>query len=41
MLERRTFNIAWMGPGHGVGVSPSGTVDKTVSYNGAAVAVQR
>jgi alpha-D-xyloside xylohydrolase len=41
MLERRTFNIVWVGPGHGVGVSPSGTVDKTVSYNGTAVTVQR
>ena len=41
MLERRTFNIVWVGPGHGVGVSPSGTVDKTVSYNGTAVNVQR
>jgi alpha-D-xyloside xylohydrolase len=41
MLEHRTFNIVWVGPGHGVGVSPSGTVDKTVSYNGTAVTVQR
>ncbi|MGA9055778.1 MAG: glycoside hydrolase family 31 protein [Terriglobia bacterium] len=41
MLEHRTFNIVWVGPGHGIGVSPSGTVDKTVSYNGTAVTVQR
>jgi alpha-D-xyloside xylohydrolase len=41
MLEHRTFNIVWVGPGHGVGVSPSGTVDKAVSYNGTAVTVQR
>ena len=41
ILEHRTFNIVWVGPGHGVGVSPSGTVDKTVSYSGTAVTVQR
>jgi alpha-D-xyloside xylohydrolase len=41
MLEHRRFNIVWVGPGHGVGVSPSGTVDETVSYNGTAVSVQR
>jgi hypothetical protein len=41
MLERRSFNIVWVGPGHGVGVSPSGAVDKTVSYNGTAVTIQR
>jgi alpha-D-xyloside xylohydrolase len=41
MLEHRTFNIVWAGPGHGVGVGPSVTVDKAVSYNGAAVTAQR
>jgi hypothetical protein len=41
MLERRAFNIVWVGPGHGVGVSPSGTIDKTVAYDGTGVTVQR
>jgi alpha-D-xyloside xylohydrolase len=41
MLERRTFDIVWVGPGHGVGVSPSPTVDKTVPYDGTAVTLQR
>jgi len=39
-LEHRTFNIVWVGPGHGVGASPSGTFDKTVSYEGTAVTAQ-
>jgi alpha-D-xyloside xylohydrolase len=41
VLEHRTFNIVWVGPGHGVGASPFGTADKTVSYDGAAVTAQR
>ncbi|MGD0130010.1 MAG: glycoside hydrolase family 31 protein [Terriglobia bacterium] len=41
MLKSRTFNIVWVGPGHGAGVDPSGTIDKTVSYDGTAVTVQR
>jgi alpha-D-xyloside xylohydrolase len=41
MLGRRTFNIVWVGPGHGVGVNPPGTVDMTVSCDGTAVNVQR
>ena len=41
MLESRTFDIVWVGPGHGVGVSPSVTVDKTVAYDGTGVTVQQ
>ena len=41
MLGTRTFNIVWVGSGHGVGVNPSGTVDKTISYDGTAVTIQR
>ncbi len=41
MIEHRTFNVVWVGPGHGVGVSPSGTIDKTVHYDGTAITVQR
>lgn len=41
MLERRTFNMVWVGPGHGVGVSPSEAADNTVAYDGMAVTVRR
>jgi len=41
MLATRTFDIVWVGPDHGVGVNPSGTVDKTISYDGTAVTIQR
>ena len=41
MLERRTFNIVWVGQGHGVGVEPCVTFDKVVRYDGHAVTVTR
>jgi alpha-D-xyloside xylohydrolase len=41
MLDRRTFNIVWVGEGHGCGVNPSETVDKTVAYDGKAITVVR
>jgi alpha-D-xyloside xylohydrolase len=41
MLGHRTFLVVWVGLGHGVGVNPSGTVDKTVAYDGTAVSIQR
>jgi alpha-D-xyloside xylohydrolase len=41
MLEHRTFNIVWVGEGHGSGVSPSETIDKTVQYDGKAINVAR
>ena len=41
MLAHRTFLVVWVGAGHGVGVNPSGTVDKTVAYDGTAVSIQR
>jgi len=41
MLERRAFQIVWVGPGHGVGVNPSATLDQTVAYEGNIVTVPR
>jgi len=41
MIERRTFNIVWVGEGHGVGVDPSDHPDKAVAYDGSAVTVTR
>jgi alpha-D-xyloside xylohydrolase len=41
MLEHRTFNIVWVGEGHGVGVDPTDVPDKTVEYNGQALTVTR
>ena len=41
MIERRTFNVVWVGEGHGVGVDPTDRPDRVVSYNGSAVAVTR
>ncbi|HXX23875.1 MAG TPA: TIM-barrel domain-containing protein [Terriglobia bacterium] len=39
--EHRTFYVVWVGPGHGVGVNPCETVDKTVAYDGTAVTLQQ
>jgi alpha-D-xyloside xylohydrolase len=41
MLENRTFNIVWVGEGHGNGVSPTEPVDKTVHYDGQPITVQQ
>jgi alpha-D-xyloside xylohydrolase len=41
MLERRTFNVVWVGEGHGVGVDPSQSIDKAVKYDGKAITVTR
>jgi alpha-D-xyloside xylohydrolase len=41
MPEHRAFHVVWVGPGHGVGVNPSATVDKAVAYDGTAVSIQR
>jgi alpha-D-xyloside xylohydrolase len=39
MLGKRTFNIVFVGPGHGVGVHAGGNPDKTVHYDGTAITV--
>jgi alpha-D-xyloside xylohydrolase len=41
MLEHRTIKIVWVSEGHGVGVNPAATVDKTVQYEGKALTVKR
>ena len=41
MLEHRTIKIIWVSEGHGVGVNPAATVDKTVQYEGKALTVKR
>jgi alpha-D-xyloside xylohydrolase len=41
MLERRTFNIVWVGAGHGAGVASAQVVDKPVEYTGSTVTVTR
>jgi alpha-D-xyloside xylohydrolase len=41
MLEHRTFHIIWVGEGHGNGVNPTQSADKTVQYNGSTVTAAR
>lgn len=40
MLKNRKFHVVLVGEGKGTGVETSGTVDKTVSYNGRGVSVK-
>jgi alpha-D-xyloside xylohydrolase len=39
MLASRTFDIVWVGAGHGAGVAVTATADQVVEYNGASVVV--
>jgi alpha-D-xyloside xylohydrolase len=39
MLQTRTFNVVFVGTGHGTGVAEAPTVDRTVSYDGSAAIV--
>ncbi len=39
MLASRTFNVVFVSNNHGAGTAPSATIDKTVSYTGAATDV--
>ena len=41
MTKNRTFNIIWVGEGHGDGVSPTEPVDDTVHYDGQPITVKR
>jgi alpha-D-xyloside xylohydrolase len=41
MLERRTFNIRWIGPAKPAALDFSATADHTVSYSGQPVVVHR
>ena len=40
MLERRTFRIVWVSPGHGIGIDSTAKADVTVTYDGNEVAVK-
>jgi alpha-D-xyloside xylohydrolase len=40
MLGSIHFNVVWVSAGHGVGVVPVGSPDKTVEYTGKAISVQ-
>lgn len=39
MLASRTFRVVFVGENHGVGIAPSDTVDKVVTYSGKQVTV--
>jgi len=39
MLASRTFNVVWVGAGHGSGLGVTATPDKAVTYDGTAVVV--
>jgi alpha-D-xyloside xylohydrolase len=39
MPATRTFNVVWVGQGHGSGIGVTATADKTVKYDGSATVV--
>jgi len=41
MIRHRTFQIVWVGEGHGVGVNVTEPIDKLVHYDGQPVTVSR
>ena len=41
MLEKRTFRVTWVRPGHGVGDTAEATPDLVVPYSGKTVTVRR
>jgi alpha-D-xyloside xylohydrolase len=41
VLEKRTFHVVFVGDGHGNGIDPTATADKTVEYTGQQVSVSR
>jgi alpha-D-xyloside xylohydrolase len=41
MLAKRTFHVVFVGDGHGNGIEPAATADKTVEYTGQQVSVSR
>ncbi len=40
MTAKRTFQVVWVGPGHGVGLSATERPDAEISYEGRSVSVQ-
>ena len=41
MMRHRTFQVVWVGEGHGVGVNVTEPIDKLVQYDGQPVTVNR
>ena len=41
MLAKRTFHVVFVGEGHGSGIDPAPTADKTVEYSGRQVSVSQ
>jgi alpha-D-xyloside xylohydrolase len=41
MLAERTFHIVFVGEGHGAGIDPTATADKTVKYSGQQISVTK
>ena len=41
MLQNRSFNIIWVGEGHGNEINPTRPIDKTVQYDGQSVTIAR
>ncbi len=41
MLAERTFHVVFVGAGHGAGIEPTATADKTVKYSGQQISVTR
>ncbi|NOX65888.1 MAG: DUF5110 domain-containing protein, partial [Chlorobi bacterium] len=41
MLKERTFNIVWVGEGHGVGVEPEVNIDKVIKYSGDKIIIKK
>jgi alpha-D-xyloside xylohydrolase len=41
MLEKRTFRIAWVHDGHGIGLDPENNPDKIVLYDGSQMTVHQ
>ena len=41
MLQKRTFHVVFVGPGHGVGIEPAVQMDKSIEYSGSQVTVTR
>ena len=40
MLEKRTFRVVWVAPGHGAGLDSTDKADAEVPYAGNEIAVR-
>lgn len=41
MITQRTFNVVWVGQGHGTGEEVSTTIDKAIPYNGGSLSLNK